>query len=486
MKIYIKNLYERNFNLKIDWIEFVDDILLANKYNLSQFIFNDEKIIFKTLFIDEGGDIFCFDISLLKKNIKKYFYICNINDLEIINKIIYFYKNISWIAISTLSKTTNLVSLNYSFFDNLSSISTKEFLSNSNFNKKIIVKNDSLSPDNLVVSDSLYKLYEFVNKKLELINDDLFDWNIFFADFILSLISHKYWVNSLFFLKSNLKFRVSTFLNNYDDVISLHIPVARSKYIWDLFESLLLQSNKDFKIVIWVDWYDKKQKWEIKKIVNNYKNKFNNFDYFINKKNLWVWKTRWKLLKKDKFSRYVVFLDDDNFLSSNSIDFIYNNINKYKNMWIYSIENIDVRFDVNYKDYIYKRWNFNQPWVYTNRERVNRLTLYCNQEETPLIHDRFYSDLLDIKYNSFFDACSIDMVFNRFLEIVCWNVNLRGAFQFMRIWHQYHQTRTDGYEIKEFAYVMYILKTISDINNNNYYFSYMIKTLIPKQNDLFN
>gem|GEM_PF-5711233 len=33
---------------------------------------------------------------------------------------------------------------------------------------------------------------------------------------------------------------------------------------------------------------------------------------------------------------------------------------------------------------------------------------------------------------------------------------------------------------------MYILKTISFLNNNNYYYSYMIKTLIPKQNDLFN
>jgi hypothetical protein len=164
---------------------------------------------------------------------------------------------------------------------------------------------------------------------------------------------------------------------------------------------------------------------------------------------------------------------------------LYSKIKKYPNMGIYSISNIDVKFDINYEDYINNSWPFAQPLVYTNRERVNRLPVYCNQEETPLIHNRYYSDLMDIKYNKVFDNCSIDMVFNRFLEIICWNINLEWVFQFMRVWHQYHQTRTNGFEEKEFKYVMYILKTISLLNNNNFYYNYLIKTQIPKQNELF-
>jgi hypothetical protein len=64
------------------------------------------------------------------------------------------------------------------------------------------------------------------------------------------LLPEKYWCNSIFFLNSNLKFKISKFYNNYNEIISLHIPVARSKYLKDLFESLLLQTNKDFKIFI--------------------------------------------------------------------------------------------------------------------------------------------------------------------------------------------------------------------------------------------
>jgi hypothetical protein len=252
-----------------------------------------------------------------------------------------------------------------------------------------------------------------------------------------------------------------------------------------LFESLLLQTNKNFKIFIWVDWYNEKQKYDIVKIIKKYKDKFDNFDFFVNRKNLWVWKTRRKLMNWDKKSKYIVFLDDDNFLSSNVIDFLYENIKFYPNMWMYSISNIDIRFDADFRNYIHNNWPFSQPDVYTNRERVNRLPLYCNQEETPLIHNRFYSDLLNIKYNKVFDNCSIDMVFNRFLEIICGNINLKWAYQFMRVWHQYHQTRENWFEIKEFLYVMYILKTISNLNNNNYYYTYVIKTEIPKQNELF-
>jgi hypothetical protein len=38
------------------------------------------------------------------------------------------------------------------------------------------------------------------------------------------------------------------------------------------------------------------------------------------------------MLDFDKNSRYIVFLDDDNFLSSNTIDFLYEKIKKYPKM----------------------------------------------------------------------------------------------------------------------------------------------------------
>jgi hypothetical protein len=71
------------------------------------------------------------------------------------------------------------------------------------------------------------------------------------------------------------------------------------------------------------------------------------------------------------------------------------------------------------------------------------------------------------------------------LEIICGNVNLKWAYQFMRIWHSFHQTRENWFEEKEFKYVMYILKKIFEINNNVYYYDCVIKTIIPKQNELF-
>ena len=483
MKIYLINKSCIKISNKIQSIDFVSILNDADKYDFKQYNYINFALEYKTIYITWDENVYCLDMEGIPNKYLKYFYIWKISDNNIYTNILKYFSELSWIALHSLSVIWKTITINKNYIDSLKVIKTKNFIvSWYNKNSEILIKNDILSPSNLVVSDWLYKIYSTINERLEK-NWKL--WNVFFEDFILSLLPEKYWCSSLFFLNSRIKFKISNFFNEYDNSISLHIPVARHNYIKDLFESLLLQTNKNYKIFIWVDWYNKTHNEKIIKILNKYKSSFNDFNYFINKKNLWVWKTRWKLLNSDKKSRYIVFLDDDNFLSTNTIDFLYKNIEKYKNMWMYSISNIDVKFDVKYSDYIYKKWPFSQPPVYTNRERVKRLPLYCNQEETPLVHDRYFSNLLDVKYNKVFDNCSIDMVFNRFLEILCWNVNLQGAFQFMRIWHQYHQTREDWFDIKEFNYVMYILKIISHLNNNNYYYTYLIKTQIPKQNELF-
>lgn len=457
----------------------------ASDYEYEQFII-DSSLKKRTLFIDNLYNIYSINILLIPKKYHKYFLVWNINSINILRNIEYFFNNLEWVFLHNLSVFSSKVQINKDIFQIKYKISTKLFLNGWYDNEqKACIINDILTPEELIVSNWLYKLYQVLSKKLQHLNNGNYLNNIYFDDFILSLVPEKYWINSLFFLNSKLLLKISTYFQEYDEIISLHIPVARSKYLKDLFESLLQQTNQKFKIFIWVDGYNERQKDSIVKILNKYKNRFEIFDYFVNSKNLWVWKTRRKLINWDKKSRYVVFLDDDNFLSTNTINFLYEKIEQYPNMWMYCISNVDVRFDINYKDYINNKWPFDQPRVYTNRERVNRLPLYCSQEETPLTHDRFYSDLMDIKYNKVFDNCSIDMVFNRFLEILCWNINLKWAYQFMRIWHQFHQTREDWFELKEFQYVMYILKTIADLNNNNYYYTYLIKTLVPKQNTLF-
>lgn len=485
MKVFLKKESNNEKCLSIENIIFVENINDADTYNFNQFIFKESKIKKKTIFLDNSQNIYCFDISLLPERYKSYFLIGKINDENIWFRINYFFENLSWIALHSLSLKTKQVVLNQDFLKSLKIINIKDFVNVNNLGKNILIKNDILSPHNLVVWERLYKLYWNIKKTLLILEKKWLAWKIFFEDFILSLLPKKYWAQSLFFLNSNLDLKILKFFNTYEEIISLHIPVARSKYAKDMFEALLDQTNKRFKVCIWVDGYDKDHKDWIVAEIKKYKDKFDNFSYFVNSKNLWVGKTRRKLLNKDKTSRYVVFLDDDNFLSENTIDFLYKSIKKYPHMWIYSIENVDVRFDVDYKDYIFQKWPFFMPWVYTNRERKNRIPIYLNEEETPLVHDRYYSDLLDIKYNNYFNNCSVDLVFNRFLEILCWNINLKWAIQFMRIGHQYHQTREKWFEEKEFFYNMYILRKMLYWMNIKQRYSYSIKIEFPKQNDLF-
>lgn len=471
----------------------IDGSLIANNlseadiYDFGQFSFHSLEVQYQTIYISEQWDIYCFDVALIPKRHHPYFLIWKVQDEDFIYKITYFFDNLAGIFLHTLSLVSRLVTVNIPKIDKSASVSIKNLLLNEwRFAvEATLVNSEVLVPDNGIVTESLYDLYGVLDKSLSIFSRKWYIWNIFFEDFILSLLPEKYWCKSLFFLSSKLKFKISNFFNVYNDIISLHIPVARSKYLEDLFESLLLQTDKRYKIYMGVDGYTKKQKDDIVAIIKKYKDRFDNFEYFVNRKNFWVWKTRWKLLNGDPSSRYIVFLDDDNFLSTNTIGDLYKKIGSFPRCGMYSIANIDVRFDIDYRNYIGSKWPFSQPAVYTNREHINRLPLYCDQEETPLIHDRFYSDLLDIRYDSTFDSCSVDMVFNRFLEIICWNMNFDGIYQFMRVWHQYHQTRSAGFDEKEFRYVMYILKTISYLNNNNYYYTYVIKTQVPKQNELF-
>ena len=53
MKIYIKNLHKNKINFILDKINFINNYLEADKYNLSQFIFLNEKIIYKTIYISK-------------------------------------------------------------------------------------------------------------------------------------------------------------------------------------------------------------------------------------------------------------------------------------------------------------------------------------------------------------------------------------------------------------------------------------------------
>ncbi|MDR1987581.1 MAG: hypothetical protein LBQ24_02175 [Candidatus Peribacteria bacterium] len=162
-------------------------------------------------------------------------------------------------------------------------IKTKDFLKyKMPENKKILVENDSLSPSNLVVKDGLFKIYKVLEKKLEHINLD----NILFEDFILSLVPEKYWHKSFFFLKSKFTPKIKDFFNTYNDIISLHIPIARSLYMKDFFEALLLQINKNFRLLMCVDGYDEKQKNDIIAVIEKYKDRFSNFEYLVNEKNL--------------------------------------------------------------------------------------------------------------------------------------------------------------------------------------------------------
>lgn len=478
MKIYIKNLCKINFNLKIDWIEFVDDILLADKYNLSQFIFFNEKNIYKTIYINKTWEVYCFDLDIIWNKFKKYFYIWNIIDNDVWYRVKYFFDNLYWVAIKTLSCFSKIVKIDKKMILSLEKISSKEFISSNYLDNKIVL-NDFFIPNYLDVNDKLFKIYKILNNKLKGSN------NIFFEDFILSLVDEKYWINSLFFLNSNLKFKVVNFFNKYDEIISLQIPVARSKFLEDLFESLLLQTDKNFKITIWIDWYDEKQKRDIIKICKKYKNKFDKFDYFVNKKNLWVWKTRWKLMKKDYNSKYVIFLDDDVFLDNKAIKNLYKNIFFYKNIWIYSIENVDVRYDTDYKKCIFMKSWFSQPGVFTNRNIINRLPVYVSQEETPIIFDRFYRDLLDLKYHKSFDKCSLDLFYNRTLEIICWNININWICQFNRVWHRFHQTKEKWFLLKEYEYNLYILDKVTSLTNKNKTYDVLIKAQTLKQDELF-
>jgi hypothetical protein len=177
---------------------------------------------------------------------------------------------------------TNLVSLNTDK-KAYKSIKTHDFLKYKiPSNKKFIVKNDALAPSNLVVKDGLFKIYKVLEKKLE--HTDLS--NILFEDFILSLVSEKYWHKSLFFLKSKFTPKIKDFFNNYEDIISLHVPIARSLYMKDFFETLLLQINKNFRLLMCVDGYDEKQKNDIISVIEKYKDKFENFEYLVNEKNL--------------------------------------------------------------------------------------------------------------------------------------------------------------------------------------------------------
>jgi hypothetical protein len=162
-------------------------------------------------------------------------------------------------------------------------ISTKDFLKYKiPENKKLLVENDSLSPSNLVVKDGLFKIYKVLEKKLDNTNLD----NVLFEDFILSLIPEKYWYKSLFFLNSKFTPKIKDFFNTYEDIISLHIPVARALYMRDFFEALLLQTNKNFKLLMCVDGYDEKQKNDIVAVIEKYKDRFSNFEYLVNEKNL--------------------------------------------------------------------------------------------------------------------------------------------------------------------------------------------------------
>jgi hypothetical protein len=110
--------------------------------------------------------------------------------------------------------------------------------------------------------------------------------SILFEDFILSLIPEKYWHKSLFFLNSKFTPKIKDFFNTYENIISLHIPIARSLYIKDFFEALLLQKNKNFRLIMYVDGYDEKQKNDIVANIKKYENKFSDFTYFVNEKNL--------------------------------------------------------------------------------------------------------------------------------------------------------------------------------------------------------
>lgn len=466
---------------KSDNIQFVTNIKDADFFKYPFYKHKIKKVWFKTVDIDDEGNVYCIDISLLSSDkVKAFFNIGKITDGDLLDKINYVFSNLEGILLHNMCVLTDLIKMDASYFDSIQNIGLLDFLKKNvgyNNEKYLIKWKKILSPSNLVLNNRLFRLYNLIINKLES--------NIFFDDIILSLIPFKYWGNSLFFLKSRLTFKLSTFFNKYEDVISLQVPVARSVFLKDLFDSLLLQTNLNFKLLVWVDAYDDEEKRKILEIIKSYKNKFKNFNYFVNEKNLWVWKTRWKLMNLDKTSKYVVFLDDDVFLDYEAIDNLYNVLLKYPNIGLYSIENVDVRFDVDYKDYIFKNKKFEQPGVYTDRRRVWKYPLYANQEETPVIFNRFYVDLLNEPYHKTFDKCSLDLFYNRLLSLICWNINIKWVYQFNRIWHRYHQTKEKGFLYKEFEYVLYLLDRIAYLSNDKLWYDLIIKVQELKSDELF-
>ena len=358
-KIYLINKSFIELTNFVSNLEFVESKSDAEFYNLNYYNFIKKDFNIKTIYITNDSKVYCLNIELIKKKYHKYFYLWDINDNNIYKKIKFFFDYLYKVSLHNLSVFSKDIFLNISFFSSLESITIKDFL---NFDKNsknnyIINEIDILSPSDLIISDKLKRIYKYINSNLY--------ENIFFKDIILSLIPIKYWGNSLFFLKSKLVFKMHSFFHSYDDIISLQIPIARSKFLKDLFESLSLQTNNKFNIYIWVDWYNDYEKKKIIKLIKKYKDKFYKLNYFINRKNLWVWKTRWKLMRKDINSKYIIFLDDDVFLDYEAIQNLYDIINENKNVGLYSIENIDVRYDSDYLDYIFKKGFFHNTHYYS-------------------------------------------------------------------------------------------------------------------------
>lgn len=118
----------------------------------------------------------------------------------------------------------------------------------------------------------------------------------------------------------------STNNNNTFEKVTIIIPVYNSeKYIGRCIDSVLNQTFQDFKIILINDG----SKDNSLKILNEYKEKYPNKIEVIDQKNMGVAKTRDKGVQLAN-SKYVMFIDNDDFIDKDYIETFYNKAEKGK------------------------------------------------------------------------------------------------------------------------------------------------------------
>lgn len=119
--------------------------------------------------------------------------------------------------------------------------------------------------------------------------------------------------------------------------ISVIMPVYNTKkYLSEAIESILSQTFTDFEFII-ID--DCSTDWSYE-ILQEYEKKDNRIKLFRNEENMWVVKTRNKLLKNiSQNSKYIAILDADDISEKNRLELCFDFLEKNPDFWVVSWNN---------------------------------------------------------------------------------------------------------------------------------------------------